>query len=109
MRRSTLAFVLLTPATIIMVALLVLPVGYLIRFSLFEGQGSIQDLGGFTLANYAKLFNDTFYLGILDRLAVISHNRHLGFHGLFARAFHVAGAKTVARGLDHSRAVTALG
>ncbi|MEQ8248073.1 MAG: ABC transporter permease [Alphaproteobacteria bacterium] len=72
MKRPTLAFALLTPATVIMVALLVLPVGYLIRFSLFEGQGSIQQLGGFTLDNYIKLFSDTFYVGILGKTVWLS-------------------------------------
>lgn len=72
MKRQTLAFAFLTPATVLMVALLVLPVGYLIRFSLFEGQGSIQDLGGFTLDNYGKLFSDAFYLGILGKTVWLS-------------------------------------
>ena len=72
MRRSVLAFGLLTPATVIMVALLVLPVGYLIRFSLFEGEGHIQSLGGFTFDNYKRLFTDAFYLGILGKTVWLS-------------------------------------
>ena len=57
---------------IIMVALLVMPVGYLIRFSFFAGQMGAQTAGGFTVANYIKLFGDAFYLGILGKTLYLS-------------------------------------
>ncbi len=63
---------LLAPAILLMVALLVLPVGYLIRFSFFLGQTGVQTTGGFTLANYVKLFGDGFYLAILWKTLWVS-------------------------------------
>jgi len=65
---------LLAPAVILLVALLVLPLGWMIRLSFFKGDIGIDTVGPPTLVNYAKLFGDPFYLAILGKtvgLAVI--------------------------------------
>jgi len=72
MLKSRTGVLLLAPAILLMVALLVLPVGYLIRFSFFLGQTGVQTTGGFTLANYEKLFGDGFYLAILWKTLWVS-------------------------------------
>ena len=57
---------LLGPACAILVALLVLPLGYLLRFSLYRAvPGRMTVEPGATLANYAKIFLDPFYRGVL--------------------------------------------
>jgi len=62
----------MAPAVIVIVALLVLPVGYLIRTSFFVGEAGVPSQGGVTIANYAKLFGDTFYVGILGKTLWLS-------------------------------------
>jgi ABC-type spermidine/putrescine transport system permease subunit I len=57
----------MAPAVIVIGALLVLPLGYLIRTSFFIGEAGLPAEGGVTLANYAKLFSDTFYIRILGK------------------------------------------
>ena len=56
MLKTRTGILLLAPAIVLMVALLVLPVGYLIRFSFYLGQTGVQTSGGFTFANYVRLF-----------------------------------------------------
>lgn len=63
---------LLAPAIIVVVVLLVLPAGYLIRTSFFIGEAGMPPQGGATLANYAKLFGDTFYVRILGKTLWLS-------------------------------------
>lgn len=72
MLKTRTGVLLLAPAVVLMVALLVLPVGYLIRFSFFLGQTGVQTTGGFTFANYVKLFGDGFYLAILWKTLWVS-------------------------------------
>jgi putative spermidine/putrescine transport system permease protein len=63
---------LMAPAVIVIVALLVLPLGYLIRTSFFVGEAGMPAEGGVTIANYAKLFGDTFYVRILGKTLWLS-------------------------------------
>jgi len=62
----------MAPAVIVITALLVLPLGYLIRTSFFIGEAGMPAEGGVTLANYAKLFSDTFYIRILGKTLWLS-------------------------------------
>ncbi len=63
---------LMAPAIIVVTALLVLPLGYLIRTSFFIGEAGMPPQGGATIANYAKLFSDTFYIRILGKTLWLS-------------------------------------
>ena len=72
MLKTRTGILLLAPAIVLMVALLVLPVGYLIRFSFYLGQTGVQTSGGFTFANYVRLFGDGFYLAILWKTLWVS-------------------------------------
>lgn len=58
---------LLAPAVILLAALLVMPLGWMIRLSFFMGDLGIDTIGPPTLANYAKLLGDGFYLAILGK------------------------------------------
>jgi putative spermidine/putrescine transport system permease protein len=71
MTRQT-ALILLAPAVLVLVALLVAPLAWLFRTSLYVGEAGMPPAGGMTLANYAKLFGDTYYLGILLKTFLIS-------------------------------------
>ncbi|MCC7426004.1 MAG: ABC transporter permease [Alphaproteobacteria bacterium] len=72
MRRPRTALLLLLPAVILIVVVLVLPVGWLIRFSLFEGQSGVQAAGGLTLEHYSRALTDSFFLGIFGRTILMA-------------------------------------
>ena len=64
-RGDVTAFLLLAPAVLFFMALFVVPVGNMIRFSFFQ-QGATGDLvPGLTLANYARLANVDLYRKVL--------------------------------------------
>jgi putative spermidine/putrescine transport system permease protein len=68
----TTAAVMLAPATIVVLLVLALPLVLLMRYSLnhFEpGQFMVEAL---TLENYAKLFSDAYYLGVLRTTVVMA-------------------------------------
>lgn len=57
---------LLVPACAVLLVLLVLPVGYLLEFSLHTAiPGRLQVAPGLTLANYARIFLDPFHRGVV--------------------------------------------
>jgi putative spermidine/putrescine transport system permease protein len=63
---------MLLPALLVLSVLLVLPVGYLLSFSvLAEGTGP-QIPNAFTSANYARLFTDAYYLSLFGRTLWLS-------------------------------------
>ncbi len=68
MRRRWTTVALLLPATLIVAALLVLPVGRLLELSFhLTKPGGITPLPGYSLGSYARALGDSYYLGILWR------------------------------------------
>jgi len=63
---------LLSPAILLTVMLLLLPVGFLFRYSFYQVDISNQISSGFSLANFGKLLSDSFYLGILGKTLLLS-------------------------------------
>jgi putative spermidine/putrescine transport system permease protein len=64
---------LLAPALLLLVALLAVPLGYLAELSFRENvPGRMVLKPGFTLAGYARVLGDGFYLGILGRTLWLS-------------------------------------
>ncbi len=65
-------FAMLAPVLLVLILLLVLPVGYLISFSVLARGTGPQTLGAFTMANYGRLFGDTYYLALFGRTLWLS-------------------------------------
>ena len=58
-------FLLLLPAVLVLICFLVLPLGYLVRNSFYLSELGQSPKGAATLANYAELFGDRFYVSII--------------------------------------------
>ena len=56
---------LLLPAILVLVCFLMLPLGYLVRYSFYVSELGQSPGGAATLANYAELFGDRFYVLII--------------------------------------------
>src|SRR5690242_21148881 len=65
--RKGAAFLLLTPALLVVCLLLGLPLLYLLSFSLFQSSEGPALSGAFTLRNYGDALTDTFYLQIFGK------------------------------------------
>lgn len=63
---------LLAPALLLTTLLLVVPVVFLFRYSLYETDISNQMTGGVTLLNFIKVFGDSYYLSILGKTLLLS-------------------------------------
>lgn len=63
---------LLTPALLLTAFLLVVPVGFLFRYSLYQTDISNEISSSATLVNFTKVFGDTFYLSILGKTLLLS-------------------------------------
>lgn len=63
---------LLTPALLLTALLLVVPVGFLFRYSLYQTDISNEISSSATLVNFTKVFGDTFYLSILGKTLLLS-------------------------------------
>jgi putative spermidine/putrescine transport system permease protein len=68
--RSTL--LLLAPAILLTIVLLVVPVGYLFRYSFYQADIANQITGSFSLERFNTIFTDTFYLGVLGKTLLLS-------------------------------------
>lgn len=63
---------LLSPSILLTSLLLLLPVGYLFRYSFYQTDIASQITGGFTLTNFSKVLTDSFYLQIMGRTLLLS-------------------------------------
>ena len=63
---------LLSPSIALTALLLLLPVGFLFRYSFYEVDIANQIAGGFSLANFGKLLTDGFYLQIMAKTLLLS-------------------------------------
>jgi putative spermidine/putrescine transport system permease protein len=66
------AFWLLAPALVLLVALLLLPLVYLLQYSALDGDFMTGDIAGPTLANYRSVLSDPFFLSIVGKTFLIS-------------------------------------
>ncbi|MGE3780684.1 MAG: hypothetical protein AB7F89_26070, partial [Pirellulaceae bacterium] len=71
--RFGVASLLMIPGALIVATALLLPLAYIVSFSLNPSRIGVTELtSDFTLAQYATLFSDYFYLGILGRTILIA-------------------------------------
>ena len=63
---------LLLPSILLTILLLVVPVGFLFRYSFYQLDISNQITGGFSFANFTKLLTDRYYLGIIGETLLLS-------------------------------------
>jgi putative spermidine/putrescine transport system permease protein len=70
--RARSIILLLMPSILLTVLLLVLPVGFLFRYSFYQLDISNQIASGFSLSNFAKLLSDSFYLEIIGKTLLLS-------------------------------------
>jgi putative spermidine/putrescine transport system permease protein len=63
---------LLMPSILLTVLLLVVPVGFLFRYSFYQLDISSQITGGFSFANFTKLLADRYYLEIIGKTLMLS-------------------------------------
>ena len=63
---------LLSPSIALTLLLLILPVGFLFRYSFYETDIANQIAGGFSFANFGKLLTDGFYLQIMVKTLLLS-------------------------------------
>jgi len=63
---------LLSPSIALTFLLLLLPVGFLFRYSFYETDIANQIAGGFSFANFVKLLTDGFYLQIMAKTLLLS-------------------------------------
>jgi putative spermidine/putrescine transport system permease protein len=63
---------LLAPAILLTLVLLVVPVGYLFRYSFYQADIANQITGSFSLERFSTIFTDTFYIGVLGKTLLLS-------------------------------------
>src|SRR6185295_18273870 len=63
---------LLSPALLLTFVLLIVPVGFLFRYSFYQTDISNQIVGGLSLANFCKVLSDSFYLQIFGKTLLLS-------------------------------------
>jgi putative spermidine/putrescine transport system permease protein len=70
--RSRSIALLLSPALLLTFVLLIVPVGFLFRYSFYQTDISNQIVGGLSLANFGKVLSDSFYLQIFGKTLLLS-------------------------------------
>jgi len=63
---------LLLPSILLTVLLLIVPVGFLFRYSFYQLDISNQITDGFSFANFTKLLTDRYYLEIVGKTLLLS-------------------------------------